>query len=329
MMKRILLLICLLLPASQLFAGSDMTLIYYFKNLTGDSAYDDLMYSIPVCLSSRLGEEYTLIDRSGLDMYLEDPSIDLWDRDYLMNSVGRKIKNILFGIFYLEGERVVLQGRMYYAESGLVLDVNEQNWADFDELRTVEDSADDIRGCTVGEDAQLYKPRARSAAGVVRPESNKLLVMNTGVFLPTGEWSEIYDTGVYGDYVFGVFPGRKRLRFGVGTHTGFILMNRSSDDRFVSSKMMIIPIGGGVHYALLNKAVDRVMLDFTLGMALSKLSVNYDTSYSTDLYTKGGVSVTFHVRQLHFSLVGGLMTVGYRDNPLNAAYAELGVRFYE
>ncbi len=311
-------------------------LIYYFQNLTGDADYDDLIYKIPLCLHSRLKQSFQeinfiIIDEKVLTEYEGDAVVDLWSRDRLQNSAARRsIKRVLYGFFYNEGDGIVVRGKTYYTDNGIILDVNESTSEFYSAFRELEGlSVADIRNCSAEKKQRFYRPPVKSIAGAQQAQSQKAFSLFMGPLFPVAEWSEIYQYGAYAELSYALFPKRAWFPVGLGFDAGFLYMNREEDQSYVSSSAMVLPAGVSLHYTLIGKRIDWVVVGFSAGLALSKLTVSSDISLSIDVYTKGSLSILFPVgKNSQIALSSGLLTVSYKDSPLNAFFGQIGLRVY-
>jgi len=324
-----------------LFAKSDgKVMLYYFQNLTGDESYDDLMYRIPLCLYGDLNEgkkkkEVSIIDERGLKEYYEDRSINLWEKDFLLTvAKKRRFSRIFFGYYYIKSGKINVRGKVYYLESGLILDVSGQDSekdAFFAALKKIESmSMEQMRQCASDEKPKEVKTSRRSLGSIKGSKAQTVLVTTMGMLIPTLDWGKLYSPGVYGKVSYIYYPVKDIVPVGFGMQTGFMILNRESDS-YVSSQNVILPLGTSVRYAIPGRGIiDRLILSFNIGLARSSLSINNEVFNSIDLYTSGGISFNFNFRQdNNISVKIGLLTVSYRDSPLNAITSEIGMRFYE
>ncbi len=333
--------------AAPLFGKSEGTvMLYYFQNLTGDESYDDLMYRIPLCLYGELNgggkkKDISIIDERGLGEYYEDRSINLWDKDFLLTVAKKKrIGRIFFGYYYIESGKISVRGKIYYLESGLILDVSRENSAEdvSDEqdvfltaLTKIESMPlEQMRRCASDEKPKEVKTSRRSLGSIKISKAQTVLATTIGMLIPALDWGKLYSPGVYGDVSYIYYPAKDIVSVGFGLQTGFMILSRE-DDSYVSSQNVILPFGTSVRYAIPGRGIiDRLILSFNIGLARSSLSINNEVFTSMDLYTSGGISFNFNFRKdNNISVKLGLLTVSYRDSPLNAITGEIGMRFYE
>jgi len=315
-------------------------MIYYFQNLTGDESCDDLMYRIPLCLYGYLNEdrkkkEVSIIDERGLKEYYEDRSINLWEKNFLLTiAKKRRISRIFFGYYYIKSGKINVRGKVYYLESGLILDVSGQDSekdAFFAALKKIESmSMEQMRQYASDEKPKEVKTSRRSLGSIKGSKAQTVLVTTMGMLIPTLDWGKLYSSGVYGKVSYIYYPVKDIVPVGFGMQTGFMILNRETDS-YVSSQNVILPLGTSVRYAVPGRGIiDRLILSFNIGLARSSLSINNEVFNSIDLYTSGGISFNFNFRQdNNISVKIGLLTVSYRDSPLNAIAGEVGMRFYE
>jgi len=338
--KQVILTIVLFFYVSiPLFGKTDgKLLIYYFQNLGGDESMNDLMYQIPLCLYSRFegkfdDKEYTIIDEGGLQAYYEDNSIDLWEKNYLLTIVrNRRISKVLYGFYYEERGKIVTRGKIYYLKNGLILDITEEQKELYLVLKGLEKiSIDELRNCGAGEPPKSLKTPKQAIGNIKGSRSFSAMTTYLGVLVPAFDWGDLYSPCIYGDVSYIQYPRKDIIPLGFGAQTGFIILRRDSDPNYVASETMIIPLGASIQYAVPGRGIiDRVIADFTAGIAISSLSVNNDTFKSIDIYTKGSMSFNFLFKKnCNISVMIGLLSITYKDSPLNAFTGEVGMRFYE
>jgi hypothetical protein len=338
--------------ACALSAKSDSrVLIYYFQNLTGNADYDDLAYTIPLCLYTRFRAEFEkgqlfLAEQSGLEDYYEDNTEDLWNTDYILDvAKKRRITRVLYGFFYLDGAAVVLNSKMYFLDSGLVLDVTEEQEPFYTALADLEGApVDRVRACVppagVEEDEGGRNPlrdskqiriRKKAPDIVAASRSLKSVALSAGPVFPTGEFAEIYTRGVSATVDYTVFPKKEISRFGLGFQTGAIRFNRETTEPFLASQTVVVPIGASLKYTVFTqRKKDLLVANLTLGIAYSSLDINGNVINSVDLYSRGGLDLHLLVgREANLVMGVHLITVSFKDSPLNMISGEIGVRVFE
>jgi hypothetical protein len=336
-LKLLLLIVCLVFPCSPFFAKADgKILIYYFKNLTGSADYDDLIYAVPLCIYNQLQatnneRNYSVVDQAAFDAYLKDTKLDLWDSDYMRNNARKKkFDRILFGFFYDEGQKLQVRGKIYYTESGLILDIPEDD-EDFSPLFQAVERADvtEVRSCGTLEDVKTYKIPARLIDDEQSSQSKQVFNFSGSAVFPVSDWRELYPIGFYGNFSYIIFPKRNRVRLGFGPEVGTIFMGRGEDD-FISSTLLIVPVGGSIQYVLIGKNMsDRLVASFSAGLSVSILKINNQSEESIDFFSKGGLSFIVKIaKRAELSFSAGLLSVSFSDTPLNAVYGELGFRSF-
>lgn len=339
-MMRIMILIFLLFFLTSLPVTADRggkVLVYYFQNLTGESEYNDLIYRIPLCLMGKLNENFhdgnfIIIDQAYLSESTAQQPVNLWDRECLQRSASsRKIERVLYGLFYIEGDRIIIRGKTYYTDRGIIVDVNENTSEFYPVFREIEKlSVADIRGCYLGEEFRTYKPPAKSLPGGFQIRTERAFSFLIGPFFPVSEWGELYRYGAYGELSYSLFPRRGLSPVGLSVETCFLTVRREEDPYYVSSSAMIVPLGISLNYALIGKQNDWVIIGVSAGLSLSKLTVSSNVSLSIDPYTKGSLNILFPVgKNSQIVLSSGLITVSYRVSPLNAWYCDIGLRSYK
>jgi len=327
-----------LLLCTPLFAKSDgKVLIYYFKNLTGSEQNNDLIYAIPLCLYNQLqsvnGEkDFTVIDEKAYEAYIENPQVDLWESEYMRSSARKKkISRILFGFFYDEGDQIRVRGKMYYTESGLILDI-EENDEEFAPLfQGVEEiGMTELRSCGAVEDVKTYKIPAKLIDDKETSQSKQVFNITGAALFPVADWSDLYTVGFYGNFSYILFPKRNRVRIGFGPEVGVMFLATGQDEAYVDSTLLIVPFGGSLQYVLIGKNLkDRLIVSFSAGLSLSILTINHDKEESVDLYTKGALSYIITIaKRNELSFSAGLFSVSFSDTPLNAVYGEIGFRSF-
>ncbi len=336
--KILFLSLVLLMFCTPLFAKSDgKVLIYYFKNLTGSEQNNDLIYAIPLCLYNQLqtvNEEknFVLIDEAAFEAYKENPEIDLWESDYMRNNARKKkISRILFGFFYDEGDQVRVRGKIYYTESGLILDIseNDEEFAPF--FQGIEKiGVTELRSCGAIEDVKTYKIPAKLIDDKETSQSKHVFNITGAALFPVADWRELYRLGFYGNFSYILFPKRNRVRIGFGPELGFVMMGTDKDEAYIDSTLLIVPFGGSLQYVLVGKNLkDRLIVSFSAGLSLSILSINHEKEESLDLYTKGALTFVISIaKRNELSFSAGLFSVSFSDTPLNAVYGEIGFRAF-
>ena len=336
--KAVFLSLVVLMFCTPLFGKSDgKVLIYYFENLTGSEQNNDLVYAIPLCIYNQLqiannDKNYSLIDETAFEAYKENPEIDLWESDYMRNSARKKkISRILFGFFYEEGDQIRVRGKIYYTESGLILDVSE-NDEEFKPLFTGIEKlgVEELRSCGAIEDVKTYKVPAKLIDDKETSQSKHVFNITGAAIFPVADWSDLYTFGFYGNFSYILFPKRNRVRIGFGPELGLVMMGSGDDDAYIDSTLIVVPLGVSLQYVLIGKNMkDRLVASFSAGLSLSILSINNDKEESLDLYTKGALTFIVSLgKRNELSFTAGLFSVSYSDTPLNAVYGEIGFRTF-
>ncbi len=336
-------LVLCMICAVPLFGKSEgRVLLYYFQNLTGDETYDDLMYRIPLCVygemqNDKKKKDVSIIDERGLTEYYQDRSINLWEKDFLLSvAKKRRISRIFFGYYYIEIGSIIVRGKVYYLESGLILDVSQENvtteknafFAILGKIGSM--SVEQIRQCALEEKPKEVKTSRRSFGSIKDSKTETVLSTSLGLLIPTLDWGKLYSPGVYAEVSYIYYPLKDIVPIGFGLQTGFMILSKKGDS-YVSSQNVILPFATSVRYAIPGRGIiDRLLFSFNIGMARSSLSVNNEVFTSMDLYTSGGIGFNFNFRKdNNLTVKLGLLTVSYRDSPLNAVTCEIGWRFYD
>jgi hypothetical protein len=336
-LKLLIMIVLLMLLCAPAMAGADgKVLIYYFKNLTGSAQFDDLIYAVPLCMYNQLQAKnserhYSVVDQEAYEAYLQNPKLDLWNSEYMRNSARkRRIDRILFGFFYDEGEKLRVRGKLYYIESGLIIDIpedDEEFSSLFEGVERVDISL--VRSCGNLEDVKTYKIPAKLIDDEQTSQSKQVFNLSGSAVFPVSEWRELYPIGFYGNFSYIVFPKRNRIRLGFGPEVGTIFMGRGEDD-FISSTLLIIPVGGAFQYVIIGKNMsDRLVASFSAGLSVSILKINDQSEESIDFFSKGGLSFIIKIaKRSELAFSAGLFSVSFSDTPLNAVYGELGFRTF-
>lgn len=343
MMKRaaVLLAFGLFLCAAPAFSQNQgKVLLYYFQNLTGDDSYDDLVYRIPLCLYEKLGKKdrYVIVER---ELAKESSEKDLWDPDWLQSVATRKrITRVLFGYFYIDQGKLVLRSRVYFLESGLILDLGPGDLL-YKQVRMVEGiTVERVRSCAGDYERAVEKKKKQTDVlkvqrtlpeEIARSTSLSTLYWCTGPVLTTADWLELYPVGISALISYVIYPRREVSRLALGMQGGFYMFSRKRDQQYAASNLVVIPFGGYVQYVLVSRGSrDLVVVHGILGMAFSSLSLGNDSASSLDLYSKAGVGLNLlFLEECNLYTGVGVASVSYKDVPLNMITAEVGIRFFE
>ncbi len=297
------------------------------------------MYRIPLCLYGRLGEEnrHVIVER---ELARDGAGKDLWDPGWLRAVATKKrITQVLYGYFYLSEGRLVLRSRVYFLESGLILDLSPGGRL-YEQVRDIEGMTPaQVRSCarTYEQDvkakrkrADVLKVRRTPPAAIARSTALNTMSWRMGPVFTTADWLDLYPEGLSALISYSIYPRREVSRLSLGMQTGLFLFSREADHEYAESDLVVIPLGCSVQYVLAGKSRDRVVAHGVLGVAFSSLSLGTDTVKSLDLYSRAGVGINMLFSEeynLYFGLA--VVSVSYKDVPLNMVAAEVGIRFFE
>jgi hypothetical protein len=316
--------------------AGEKVLVYYFRDITGDESYTELMYSIPQYIYSQLSSSsdknsYVLIDREGLDIIRENNGADLWSRNVLIN-VGKRgnIDKILFGLFYIQNKKPVLIGKAFYYKSGVILDVHDD-----EELGKILDAVEHmdvglLSAREVQKRARVYDPPLIRYIEGGEVRSTTMLHTCGGTFYPLGKWSELYPPGILGEISATYFPKINVFPIGLGFDSNYIIMRRRTDTGLIESYVTILTVGATIQYFVkMRRLVDGVFLNVSFGASYSNLFVNSESWTSVDPYIKIGVHMALPILKTErLVLKCGLLSIDYKERPIDALYTALGIMIY-
>ncbi len=334
----IFIFIFLLLSSQALFGKSEKrVLIYYFKNISGEEEYSDLMYKLPIYIYTTMKEnikdrEFSIIEKEGLQKYLKDDSYDLWDSKLLLNIAQiRSMHEVIFGQFYIENEKPVVLCKIFFIKNGLILDLNEENEEYYEIIKGVENlSVESVRSYNIEKRTKFYTPGMKRMLNREKISVHHNFSVLAGVIAPMFEWSNMFPIGIYGEASYSIYPKVELFPIGFGLDTGFVYMMREADENYKQSQLILFPIGASIKYLIRTKGfVDGLVLDFGLGMGISRLYIEENMSGSVDLYMRGSFSVIVTpMKDLYLSLKTGYMSIAYKDFPMETFFGNFGVIFY-
>ncbi len=330
----IYIVIFLLFSAGILFGKeNEKILVYYFKDISSDDNYTELSYRIPFFLYNQLKEssdknKYILIDEEGLSLYREDKEADLWNEKVLIN-IGKKrqIDEIIYGAFYVQEGKPILIGKILYTNSGVVLNLTEENSKYFQAFKYVESMpVEELLVFKSEEKIRGYNPR------LVRMVESKSAIRQTmlhtglGTLYPLGDWADLYPPGIISEISVVHYPKVNVLPVGIGFDSNYVLLKRRSESGIIDSEVMIITAGVSLQYLFHIKwKIDGISLFFNAGMSMSNLFINNESWSSIDPYVKGGVNIfakPFGLGPLVFKL--GVFSIDYKQMPMDTIYSEIG-----
>jgi len=325
----------LLLSAGSVFGKThNKILVYYFKNISSEEKYVDLTYRIPLYVQRSLKEELKrnkviLIDEEGLELYREDRTSDLWDRGALLK-IGKKrnIDEILFGAFYIQGDKPVVVGKVFYIKNGIILDVDRENGKYAQALKKVESlDANALMGYGQNKKVHGYRPPLGRILETGSIRSNTALNVCAGTLYPLGEWSDLYPPGILSEISVIHFPKINRFPAGLGVNSNYVILNREAESGLVDSHVSIIAVGGYFQYIFqMSRFIKGISLDATTGLAISDLLISGESWSSVDPYLKIGVTMIarpFNLWDMTFKI--GIFSIDYKEKPMDALYTEMGL----
>jgi hypothetical protein len=316
--------------------AGEKVLVYYFRDITGDERYTGLMYGIPQYMYSQLNRSsdknsYVLIDREGLEILHENSRADLWSRNVLIN-VGKRgnIDKILFGSFYIQNNKPVLIGKAFYLKSGVILDINDDK-----ELETIFDAVEGMDATLLSAREQrkgekLYDPPLIRYIEGGEVRSTTVLHACGGTFYPLGKWSELYPPGILAEISAVVFPKMNVFPIGLGFDSNYIILRRRTDTGVIESDVTVATVGTTVQYFIkMRRPVDGVFLHVSVGASYSNLFINSESWSSIDPYIKAGVYMALpFLKTGRLTLKCGLLSIDYKERPIDALYTALGIAIY-
>jgi hypothetical protein len=319
----------------------EKVLLYYFQNLTGNRSYEDLTYRITLCLYRRLESNNRFLVMEPPEERKPVDAVDLFDSNY-MNAVATKkrISRVLFGYFYLEDGNLALKPRVYYLESGLILDLTPQQEEMYSAVMNIEDmSVEQIRSCAPLEETTLKarkqkevvkKKRKPPPGEIIEAETYRTMTWSMGPAVTLSDWSTLYPTGLAALINYLTYPKGAASRLAIGFQTGVLVFTREADE-FAASSTVIIPLGVGVQYALIKSGdADRLFGYGVLGLAYSGLSLSGTSTQSIDLYSRLGLGanlLSWEQGNLYAGI--GVSSVNYQDAAMNMITGEFGLRFFD
>jgi hypothetical protein len=316
--------------------AGEKVLVYYFRDITGEERYTELMYGIPQYIYSQLNSSsdrnsYVLIDREGIDIIRENSDADLWNRELLIN-VGKRgnIDKILFGSFYVQDNRPVLIGKTFYYKSGVILDVNEdEDMAKvFDAVESMEVGLLSARERQKGE--KVYDPPLVRYIEGVDVRTTAVLHTCGGTFYPLGRWSNLYPPGILGEVSVTFFPKMNVFPIGLGLDSNYIVMRRRNDTGDIESDVNVLTVGATIQYFInMRKFLDALFLHVSFGASYSNLLVDGESWSSVDPYLKLGVYMALpFLKKGRLALKCGLLSIDYKEKPIDALYTSIGIMVY-
>jgi hypothetical protein len=327
-----------LCTSASLFAGPPRNvLVYYFKNISGEDKYSELMYKLPVCLYSNMVEKIedsriTIIGTEGLERYSQDATYNLWESGFLLEiAQQRGITEVVYGQYFVENGKPVVFGSVYFIKSGLILNIGEDQEEYYELLQEIESlSVGQVMACSIEKQQEVYSPEIRRIVekDVTRIHNN--LLLSGGAVFPVSDWSDLFPVGISGELFYSLFPKVEVFPLGFGLHTGFFYFRRDADEDYDESEMFVFPIGAQVRYIVKFKGfVDGLSVDLSAGGSISRLYVGEYLSTSVDPYFKTGLNLILNPLEDHYvSMKFGYMNVAYKDTPMSLLTGELGIVFY-
>lgn len=330
-----ILLVFLIFPVHWSFAKTDSrTLIYYFKNITGDEEYVDLTYKIPLAIHSSLkqmGEKSKLIlvDEEGFTLYRQDRSTDLWQSSVLLKIGGKSgIDRVLFGSFFVQEGKPVLYGKMFYVRNGLILDVSKEDREIYTALKAVENiDVEQLLDKQVSKKIREYRPPFGRILESGTIQARSVISTCVGSVYPLGDWADLYPPGIISEISILHFPKMNRFPAGLGLNTNYVILRRRASSGFIDSDVKILSVGGAFHYIYrMRRIVQGVTFEVNAGLAISNLDITGESWSSVDPYIKIGVSAMakpFNIWDMTFKM--GIFSIDYKERPVDSLYTEIGI----
>ncbi|MBN2322459.1 MAG: hypothetical protein JXQ30_01895 [Spirochaetes bacterium] len=322
----------------EVYAARHKILVYCFKNVSGEERYDELAYALPKCIYSEMKKrlpdgDISVIDTGKLKPYLDGKNRNLFESEVILEIAERRgIDEVVFGQFYVEYGKPVLIGKVYYIESGLILDIRESNEDYYGALGDVEAlSVDQVSACEIEKAGRVYRPDFKTAVKTGEPLTVRHnLSLDLGIVIPLSEWSDLFTYGVSGVYFYTLFPKEDTFPLGFGFQTGFSYFSRDADEYYKESELFLFPVGVMVRYKAEFKGfLEGIAADIGVGGCFSRLFVGNTLTTSTDPYIRTALHVMLApLKDHHFSLTFSYTGVGYKDTPMDLLGAEAGVVFY-
>jgi len=322
----------------EVFAAQPKILVYYFKNISGEERYDELTYTLPNCLYRNLktrlpDSDITVIDTGELKPYLVENGRNLFESKVLLEIAQRRgIDEVVFGQFYVENDKPVLYGKVYYIKNGLIFDIRESRKEYYGALRDVEAlTVDRISECENDKNRRVYRPDLKTVVGTGGPlVVRHNLSLALGPAIPLSEWNGLFSSGVSGVFYYALFPKEDTFPVGFGLHTGFSYFRRNADEYYEETELFLFPVGVTVRYKAGFKGFfEGIAADISAGGCFSRLFVGDTLTITTDPYIRTALHLIISpVKDHHFSLTFSYTGVGYKDTPMDLLGAEAGVVFY-
>ncbi|MFW6137648.1 MAG: hypothetical protein ACOC7U_00610 [Spirochaetota bacterium] len=332
--RSVLLLLIIFIPSVYVLAETkEKVLVYYFKNISEQETYSDLQYYIPVCLDHYLADklpqkQVLVINREILRSYSEQ---ELWESRFLLEMAKKEgISQIIWGEYYIEGQRPVIFPKIMFVKSGLVLGLSKEQDVYFSAVQQVEKmDIIKIRKCAESNNPAVLSPPERML--ISRRQINPMYILSaySGIIHPISGWKDIYSPGVYGEVSFSVLPKAELVPVGFGVDTGFIIMRSKQKEVFKVSEMLFFPIGGMFIFKTEKKGFfNGLVFKAALGLGVTKLVSGADSWMSTDLYSRvsGGV-VLNPWGDFYMGFHAGYMSIQYKDLPVHAPFVKAGLWF--
>lgn len=327
------LILILCSPGGLIFAG-EKTLVYYFKNITGDDSYNDLEYKISVCmyieLTENIGKKRVYIIKPDIfkkysvnrEQYLDERFIvDLFSEE--------KIDKVLFGYFFLRNGEINIKGRLLSVENGVVIDITEAQKVLYRAIKKVEDVISETQGkCELDKKTKYFSPGKDVKKVAIKEESPiSGLIVRSGVVFPAFEWGKYYDPGIFGSFNFYYTPRPLVFPMGLGAQFFYHYLQKSIDS-FLGSKL------NGVGFQpMLTYIKERegffggygILLG--IGGGLSMLHVNEESYLSLDPSVSANLFLIFvPFKGLKVVLNAGAYSIIYKSYPFIAYTVSVGVK---
>jgi len=333
----ILIILFLLFSGFQVLGASkDKVLLYYFRNISGESTYDNLMEKIPLCLYYTMKDK--IEDNNLFIINTEDYSIDqvreseeLWNRRVIMKIAEKKnFQKVIYGYFYVEEEKPKIMGKLLYSDTGLVVDLDygDRKYKQF--IEKVESlNINEIEECVKEKKMKTYSPPLDKIAESGKGTFSPALYLSGGAILPFGEWKNLYLYGIFSEINLLIFPKYDLFPLGLGVNCSYSFF-RKDDNVQIPSELSTLSLGASISYFIkIGKFFHGLAPGFDTGISTSMLKIDENSYNSIDPYTRVGLTLVVKpARKMHLGLKGGVYSVFFKESTLYSYFLELGLWIY-
>jgi len=317
-------------------ASKDRVLVYYFKNVSGESIYEDLTVKIPQYLYHRMKDDIEdkklyVIDKGDNDIDQYRESGELWNSKVMMKvAEKKKVKEVIFGYFYVKEGKPKIIGKLLYSDIGLVVDINktDKNYIQFiTELEKLE--IDKIEKFVDEKNFRAYSPPLEKITDTEKGTFSPVICLSGGPLIPFGEWKDIYTSGIFSEINFLLFPKYDIFPQGFGVNCAYLFLKKK-DSESVYRELTTLFVGASTSYLLkMGKFFYGLAPSINTGISISLLKIEEDSYTSFDPYAGCGVTLVIKpAKKMHLGLKSGINTVIYKEKTLYYIFFELGVWIY-